>query len=107
LDIRGGEQNHYYNPVLGYPVANFGLANGDPATAAFQSATTLPGASPAQQASAQQLYAILAGRLSGVGGNYAFSPSADTYAPAIGRYNLDELESASGLFLSHKATFNH
>jgi hypothetical protein len=92
------EQNHYYNPVLGYPVANFGLANGDPATAAFQSATTLPGASPAQQASAQQLYAILAGRLSGVGGNYAFSPSADTYAPAIGRYNLDELESASGLF---------
>jgi len=92
------EQDHYYNPVLGYPSVNFGLAGGDPAQNAFQAGTTIPGATTGEQAQAQQLYAILAGRISGVTGSYSFSPSQGQYVPAIGRYNLDELQKAWGLF---------
>jgi Carboxypeptidase regulatory-like domain len=95
------EQDHYYNPVLGYPGVNFGLASGDPAQNAFQASganITLPGATTNEQNQAQQLYAILVGRIAGVTGSYAFSPSKNQYVPAIGRYNLDELERAWGLF---------
>ena len=97
------EQDHYYNPVAGYPVVNFGLANGDPALSAISS-TTLPGASSGstgQLAEAQQLYAILTGRIAGVqggGGGYPFVTSANNYVHALGRYNLDELTGGKGLF---------
>jgi len=97
------EQNHYYNPAAGYPVANFGLANGDPAQGAFTigAGGTLPGASTGQQAEAQQLYAILVGRIGGIqggGGGYPFVTSANNYVHTVGRYNLDELISGEGLF---------
>jgi len=97
------EQNHYYNPEAGYPVVNFGLANGDPAQGAFTIGPggTLPGASPGQQAQAQQLYAILVGRIGGIqggGGGYPFVTSANNYVQKVGRYNLDELISGEGLF---------
>ncbi len=95
------EQDHYYNPELGYPVANFGLANGDPAQNAFTisgSGATLPGASSGQQAEAEQLYAILTGRIASVGGSYAFVPSQHNYVQQIGRYNLDELIGGKGIF---------
>jgi hypothetical protein len=97
------EQNHYYNPVAGYPIANFGLSNGDPALSAITSAT-LPGASTgtnSQLAAAQQLYAILTGRIGGIaagGGGYPFVTSANNYEQILGRYNLDELEWGQGLF---------
>jgi hypothetical protein len=94
------EQNHYYNPVLGFPGANFGLANGDPAQGAFTIGArgTLPGANANQQSAAEQLYSILVGRLASVGGSYAFSPQANQYQHIVGRYNLDELEKGMGLF---------
>jgi len=97
------EQNHYYNPMLGYAGANYGLANGDPAQGAFTVGTggTLPFTDASQtttQSQAQQLYSILAGRIASAGGSYAFSPKQNVYAHAIGRYNLDELEKAWGLF---------
>lgn len=96
------EQNHYYNPVAGYPVVNFGLANGDPAQNAFAIAPgMLPGATPGQQTEAYQLYAILTGRISslqGGGGGYPFITSANNYVHELGRYNLDELTWGSGLF---------
>jgi hypothetical protein len=97
------EQDHYYNPAAGYPIANFGLANGDPAQSAFTIGTggTLPGASSGQQAEAEALYAILAGRISGVaagGGGYPFETSANNYVQEVGRYNLDELIGGKGLF---------
>jgi hypothetical protein len=46
------EQNHYYNPAAGYPIANFGLAKWRPAQGAFTTGAggTLPGASTGQQA---------------------------------------------------------
>jgi hypothetical protein len=98
------EQNHYYNPVAGYPIANFGLANGDPAGTGAITSATLPGASTgnnSQLAEAQQLYAILTGRIAGIqagGGGYPFVTSADNYQHVLGRYNLDELEWGQGLF---------
>jgi len=97
------EQNHYYNPVAGYPIANFGLANGDPALSAITS-STLPGASTgtnSQLVAAQQLYAILTGRIGSVqagGGGYPFVTAANNYEHQLGRYNLDELEWGQGLF---------
>lgn len=99
------EQDHYYNPAAGYPIANFGVAAGD--TAASNAFTTsgpspsLPGASPNQQTEAEQLYAILVGRISGVGaggGGYPFVTSANNYVQEVGRYNLDELMGGKGLF---------
>ncbi len=93
------EQNHYYNPAAGYPVVNFGLANGDPAQGVISNG--LPGADSGQQAEAEQLYAILVGRISGVqggGGGYPFITSANNYVQAVGRYNLDELTGGKGLF---------
>jgi Carboxypeptidase regulatory-like domain len=99
------EQDHYYNPVQGFPVVNFGLAGGDPAQNAFQAGTagtpgvTIPGGTPGEQAEAQQLYAILTGRISSVTGSYSFSTSQNQYIPAVGRYNLDELMRAWGLFV--------
>jgi Carboxypeptidase regulatory-like domain len=97
------EQDHYYNPAAGYPIANFGLANGDPAQGAFTIGPggALPSASPAQQLEAEQLYAVLVGRMSSVtagGGGYPFVTSANQYVQEVGRYNLDELEGGKGLF---------
>ena len=94
------EQDHYYNPVLGFPGVNFGLAGGDPAQNAFTigAGGTLPGASANQQSAAQQLYAILTARIASVGGSYPFSTSANQYEHIVGRYNLDELMGGKGLF---------
>ena len=95
------EQNHYYNPVQGFPVVNFGLATGDPARNAFTAGGTLPNTTANDtniQAEAQQLYAILAARIASVGGSYAFNPATNDYTPAVGRYNLDEVTGGTGLF---------
>jgi hypothetical protein len=91
------EQDHYYNPVQGFPVSNFGLPGGDPAQNAFPLSAF--GGNVGEQAEAQQLYAILVGRLSSVNGSYNYNPSQNQYEPGIGRYNLDELEKGWGLFV--------
>ena len=99
------EQNHYYNGVLGYPVIQLGnntgtgpgLANGDPALAAFNNAS-LPNAGPVAQQEAESLYAILTGRINGISGQYPYDPKANQYVHSLGAYNLDELTKAWGLF---------
>ncbi|MBV9304199.1 MAG: carboxypeptidase regulatory-like domain-containing protein [Acidobacteriaceae bacterium] len=92
------EQDHYWNAPAGWPSFNLGLATGDPALNALTSAT-IPGASPSQLAEAQQLYAVLTGRLSGVSGQYAVDPKTKSYIQRPGSlYALDELMSAWGLF---------
>jgi hypothetical protein len=97
------EQDHYYNPELGYPVVSFGITTGDIAAAnAFSISganAPLAGANSNQQSEAEQLYATLTGRISGVGGTYPYVPSAQNYVPEIGRYNLDELVSGKGFFV--------
>jgi hypothetical protein len=104
------EQDHYYNPAAGYPIAFFGnangpgLATGDPAVNAFTTTgpgATLPGASQTQQYAAEALYSILTGRVTGVsagGGGYPYVTSANNYVQEVGRYNLDELIGGKGLF---------
>ncbi len=91
------EQNHYYNGVLGFPGINTGLVNGDPALNAFNS-TTVPNASGAELSEAENLYAALVGRISGVGGSNAYNPATGTYDTGLGAYNLDERQKAWGLF---------
>jgi len=95
------EQDHYWNPPEGYPNYSLGLVNGDPALQAFTNSgsnPSLPYATSAGLAEAQQLYAILAGRISNVGGQFAYVPSSGNYPQKVGAYNLDELQKAWGLF---------
>lgn len=105
------EQDHYWNPPAGYPTYNLGLATGDPAINAFTNTgknATLPGASSAEQAEAQQLYAVLTGRISEVSGESPYSIKNKSYGTPgqIGEYPLDELSNAVGIFAedSFKAT---
>ncbi len=91
------EQDHYWNPPEGYPGISLGLANGDPALNAFTTAA-FPSASPDQLAEAGNLYALLTGDISSVGGQYAYNPKSGQYAHSVGQYNLDERLGAWGVF---------
>jgi carboxypeptidase family protein len=66
------------------PTINFtagsGLIAGDPATGMF-SAANFPGASATDITQAQNLYAILTGRISSITGNAALNEAGDTYVP--------------------------
>jgi hypothetical protein len=66
---------------------------------------TLPSATTAQVSAAQQLYAILTGRLSSVGGQYKYDPKSAQYVQQIGAYNLNELTKAWGLFFQDSWRF--
>jgi hypothetical protein len=91
------EQDHYWNPPELRNV-NLGLAQGDPALEAF-TGTSLPGSNSDQQAEAQNLYAVLTGRISGVSGSFPYDPKTQQYIqqPALA-YNLNELSKAYGIF---------
>jgi len=92
------EQNHYYNGVLGFPGINLGLASTDPAINAFTT-SSMPGASGNDLAEAQELYAVLVGRVSGIGGSYTYNKKLNSYCEGcIGAYNLDELQKSFGGF---------
>ncbi|MGH9772023.1 MAG: carboxypeptidase regulatory-like domain-containing protein, partial [Candidatus Acidiferrales bacterium] len=101
------EQDHYWNNPEGYPNIRLGLSTGDPALSAFSNTganATLPAATSAQLGEAEQLYAILTGRIgnasgaSSVIGQFAKEQNGDQYRKGIGAFNLDELQSAWGLF---------
>ena len=99
------EQDHYWNAPGAIPGYTLGLADGDPALNAFTNSgasPTLPGATSAQLAQAQQLYAVLTGRISGVGDNgegFGLNPKTKAYNHTQGStYNLNERFRAWGLF---------
>jgi len=97
------EQDHYWNAPGGFYNYNFGLATGDPAINAFTNSganPTLPNATNAELTKADSLYAILAGRLSGVTGENAYNIRTKTYSPTgqLSEYPLDEVSSAWSLF---------
>jgi hypothetical protein len=94
------EQDHYYNPPAGIPGISLGLATGDPALQAFTNGSngTIPNATSEELVQAQQLYAILTGRISGVNGQYPYDISTKQYLHSIGEYPLDEVSSAFGVF---------
>jgi hypothetical protein len=89
------EQDHYYNPPVGFPNINFGLVTGDPAQNAFTS-STMPGFTSSAQSEAWQLYAVLTGRVSGVNGSNGYDQGAKAYEPHS--FNLDEVALASGIW---------
>lgn len=96
------EQDHYYNGPEGIASIGFGLVTGDPALDALTNAGAyqpLPAANPTQQAEAQNLYAILTGRINNVSGLYAYNPKTGQYYNTVQAYYLNELSKAWGLFL--------
>jgi hypothetical protein len=97
------EQDHYWNPPAGFNNYNLGLAPGDPALSAFTnggSNPTLPAASSANLAEAQQLYAVLTGRLASVTGSSSYDIKTKTYSTPgqLSEYPLDEVSTAVGFF---------
>ncbi len=92
------EHDRYWNAPQGFPNINLGLANGDPALGAF-SLSALPGGNSTQLGEAEQLYALLVGRISSVSGQYGVDPASKKYIQTPGSdYNLNELLRSWGLF---------
>lgn len=93
------EQDHYYNAPQGFPAISFGIASGDPVVNAFSisgSNPALPAASSTNQSEAEQLYAVLTGRISGVNGNNGYDQATNSYGPHS--FNLDEVALATGVW---------
>lgn len=101
------EQDHYWNPPDGIPNLAMGLATGDPALSTFD--TYFANASSADRAEAEQLYATLIGRISGVGpigSGFPYNVKTGQYATTAGSaYNLDELQKAWGLYAQDSFRF--
>ena len=96
------EQDHYWNPPEGISAVTLSLASGDPAQTALTDAggyQPLPAASQAQQTEAQNLYALLTGRISSVFGRNTYVPSSNSYTHDVTAFNLDERQQAWGLFV--------
>ncbi len=92
------EQDHYWNPPSGWQNFSLGLVNGDPALSAFAGSPLLSAANAVQKTEAEQVYAILVGRVSKLAGQYPYDPKTGQYLQGVGAYNLDELSKAWGLF---------
>jgi hypothetical protein len=93
------EQDHYYDPPFGFPNINFGIASGDPFVNAFTisgASATLPAASSANQSEAEQLFAVLTGRISSVTGQNGYDAPSNTYKPQ--NFHLDEVALSTGLW---------
>ncbi len=93
------EQDHYWNPP---ELQNFyfGLVQGDPAyDNVFSKSSNFPASNDAILSEAQDMYALLVGRISGVSGSFPYDQKTNQYIqkPALA-YNLDELSKAWGLF---------
>jgi hypothetical protein len=95
------EQDHYYNAPDGIPNLSLGLAPGDPATNAFN--TALAGESAGDRTNAENLYATLVGRVSSVnpvGSGYPLDLKTGQYLNTKpgASFNLDELQRGWGLY---------
>jgi len=109
------EQDHYWNPPDGIQNLALGLAAGDPALSDFNS--YFSGASATDRTEAENLYASLVGRISGItptGSGFPYDPKTKQYATKAGSaYNLDELSKGWALYgqdsfrLNPHLTFNY
>lgn len=93
------EQDHYWNPPELQNI-NFGLVQGDPAyDNVFSQSSNFPASNDAILSEAQDMYALIVGRISGVNGSFPYDQKTNQYIqkPALA-YNLDELSKAWGLF---------
>ena len=78
------------------PEIQFGVDAADPALAMFNSAN-LPGATPEQRATAASLYALLTGRVSGIGSYAALNPNTNAY-DLLGQRHLAGKQTELALF---------
>jgi hypothetical protein len=95
------EQDHYWNAPDGIPNLSLGLAPGDPATNAFN--TALAGESSGDRTNAENLYATLVGRVSSinpVGSGYPLDLKTGQYLNTKpgASFALDELQRGWGLY---------
>ncbi len=107
------EQDHYWNPPDGIQNIALGLASGDPSLTAFDNYF----GAAADAGEAENLYATLVGRISGVGpvgSGFPYDAKTGQYATKPGSaYNLDELSKAWGLHaldsfrITPRLTFNY
>jgi hypothetical protein len=92
------EHDKYWNAPQGFPNYSLGLVTGDPALGPF-TLGAFPGANSSQLGEAEQLYAVLTGRISSVGGQYGVDPKTKQYNQTPGSdYNLNELLRSGGVF---------
>jgi hypothetical protein len=91
------EQDHYWNGPGGEPNYTFAIVNQDPLSAVFASA--MAGAPNVSLTDAQDLYALLTGRVSAVsiGVGRPLDPATKQYKP-FGAYNLNEVVKAAGFW---------
>src|SRR5204862_2168179 len=76
------------------PTVNFGILTSEPAAAMF-TAANFPGASSTDLTNAQNLYAMLTGRVTQVQGDARITPSGDQYVPlgqSIAQGRMRELD---------------
>ena len=98
------EQDHYNNAPAGFPFDHIGLVADDPATTAIENyfATNFPTtATSTDRSNAEDLYATLTGRIANVdagGAGFPLDVKTGQYATKMSGYNLNELQSAWGLF---------
>lgn len=103
------EQDHYYNAPDGIPNISFGLAPGDPAKDVFDAA--LAGESTGDRTNAENLYATLVGRISGVGpvgSGFPLDQQTGQYLNTKpgASFNLDELQRGWGLYAQDSFRLN-
>lgn len=93
------EQDHYYNPPLGYNIINLGInPQVDPAATPFVDSPYFANAPTSAISEAEELYATLTGRVESVNGQHAYDLNTKQYLTGIGYYPLDELQKSWGLF---------
>jgi hypothetical protein len=96
------EQDHYWNPPDGINNLTLGLNAADPAFAWFDSYLSGIGMNSSDRASAEALYADLAGRVVNVapiGSGFPYNTKSTQYATDAGSaYNLNELQKGWGLY---------
>jgi hypothetical protein len=95
------EQDHYWNPPE-LTNTSLGLVEGDPALNALSNAGSyqpLPFASTDQQGEAQNLYALLTGRISDIEGSFPYDAKTGGYIQKRAlAYNLNEVGRGGGIF---------
>jgi len=92
------EQDHYWNPPVGYKNITLGINYGDPAFNVFQTTNpALATANPTQVGEMASFYAWLTGDVANFGVSQPLDPTTHNF-DQFGAYNLDEMQKAWGLY---------
>lgn len=96
------QQDHYYNPPLGYTNISLGLSTLDPAYNAIanlaSTAPNAPGNLTGAMSDVTAMYGWLNGRVTSASGSYPVNRATGGYGPA-GSYFLDEAAMGGGVYI--------